>query len=148
MQLCGREVVTNAAEEKELVLQKSVETLGVDLRTRTKQLGAKGKARRKKCVVSFFHCQEESRLSEELCQGWYEDAVEDGLGPCESVGEGASRRHRAHRELELVQGILILPRVQTYTLEVARSSRFPCNHHGLIRRRSTSPPCTWRSRLS
>ena len=53
MQLCGREVVTKTAEEKELVLQKSVETLGVDLRTRTKQLGAKGKARRKKCVVSF-----------------------------------------------------------------------------------------------
>ena len=31
----------------------SVETLGVDLRTRVKRLGAKGKARRKKCKVRF-----------------------------------------------------------------------------------------------
>ena len=31
----------------------SVETLGVDLRTRVKNLGAKEKARRKKCKVRF-----------------------------------------------------------------------------------------------
>ena len=34
-----------------VVLATSVETLGVDLRTRTKQLGAKEKARRQKCDV-------------------------------------------------------------------------------------------------
>ena len=35
-------------------LATNVETLGVDLRTRTKQLGAKEKARRKYCDVRFF----------------------------------------------------------------------------------------------
>ena len=40
-----------------------VETLGVDLRTRTKQLGAKEKARRNTCDVWVFHCQEDSRRS-------------------------------------------------------------------------------------
>ena len=33
--------------------QDSVESLGVDLRTRLKRLGAKEKARRKKCKVRF-----------------------------------------------------------------------------------------------
>ena len=33
----------------------SVETLGVDSRTKTEQLGAKEKARRKKCDVTFAY---------------------------------------------------------------------------------------------
>ena len=41
---CSKEGVTMA---------ESVETLGVDLRTRAKNLGAKEKARRKKCNVRF-----------------------------------------------------------------------------------------------
>ena len=36
-----------------MTLADSVETLGVDLRTRVKRLGAKEKARRKKCKVRF-----------------------------------------------------------------------------------------------
>ena len=36
-----------------MVLDKSVETLGVDLRTRAKRLGETEKARRKKCEVRF-----------------------------------------------------------------------------------------------
>ena len=44
--------VRNAAKKEEgVVLATNVETFGVDLRTRTKQLGAKEKARRKKCDV-------------------------------------------------------------------------------------------------
>ena len=39
--------------KKEVALDTSVETLAVDLRTRTRQLGAKEKARRKKCDVKF-----------------------------------------------------------------------------------------------
>ena len=42
-----------AAKEEGVVLATSVETLGVDLKTRTKQLGAKEKAKRKKCDVGF-----------------------------------------------------------------------------------------------
>ena len=37
-----------------VVLDTSVETLGVDLRTRTKKLGMKGKARSKKCDVRLL----------------------------------------------------------------------------------------------
>ena len=37
--------------EEGVTLAESVETHGVDLRTRVKRLGAKGKARRKKCKV-------------------------------------------------------------------------------------------------
>ena len=47
------------SKEEGVALADSVETLGVDLRTRVKRLGAKEKARRKKCKVS-------SRLSRRI----------------------------------------------------------------------------------
>ena len=78
-------------------LATSVVTPGVHLRTRTKQLGANKKAE-VRCEV--FHCQEESRLSEEFHEDWCEEVAEDGLGPCESVGR-TSRWHRAHRKAEV-----------------------------------------------
>ena len=39
--------------KERVTMADSVETQGVDLRTRDKKLGAKGKARRKKCKVRF-----------------------------------------------------------------------------------------------
>ena len=41
------------SKKEGVVLETSVETLEVDLRTRTKRLGAKAMARRKKCDVRF-----------------------------------------------------------------------------------------------
>ena len=41
------------SREEGVTLADSVETLGVDLRTRVKRLGAKEKARRKQCNVRF-----------------------------------------------------------------------------------------------
>ena len=41
------------SKEEGVTLADSVETLGGDLRTRVKRLGAKEKARRKKCKVRF-----------------------------------------------------------------------------------------------
>ena len=41
------------SKEEGVTLADSVETLGVDLRTRVKRLGAEEKARRKKCNVRF-----------------------------------------------------------------------------------------------
>ena len=41
------------SKEEGVTLADSVETLGVDLRTRVKKLGAKEKARRNKCKVRF-----------------------------------------------------------------------------------------------
>ena len=53
MQVSGRRSSRNAARKLEFALETSVETLGVDLRTRITQSGAKEKARRKKYDVRF-----------------------------------------------------------------------------------------------
>ena len=55
-----------------------VETLGVDLRTRTKQLGAKEKARRNTCDVWFSIARRTRVVPEELHEDWCEEAVEEG----------------------------------------------------------------------
>ena len=52
---CGflEEELRQFSKEEGVTLAGSVETLGVDLRTRVKRLGAKENARRKKCNVRF-----------------------------------------------------------------------------------------------
>ena len=45
--------LSQLSKEEGVTLADSAETLGVDLRTRVKRLGAKEKARRKKCKVRF-----------------------------------------------------------------------------------------------
>ena len=69
-------------------LATSVKTLGVDLRTTTKRLGAKEKARRKKCDVWFSFFQEESRFPHELHEDWCEDVASDEFGSVQEDGEG------------------------------------------------------------
>ena len=49
------------SEEEGVTLSDSVETLGVDVRTRGKKLGAKEKARRKKCKARFS-CIKKNKL--------------------------------------------------------------------------------------
>ena len=51
-------------------LAASVEKLGVDLRTRTRQLGAKEKARRIKCDLKFSFAAWNRVFSEELYEHW------------------------------------------------------------------------------
>ena len=50
---CGFQVdeLRQCSKEEGVRVADSVETLGVDLRPRVKSLGAKEKARRKKCIV-------------------------------------------------------------------------------------------------
>ena len=45
-------------QRRRVTMADSVETLGVDLRTRVKRLGVKEKARRKKCTVIFAYHKE------------------------------------------------------------------------------------------
>ena len=45
--------LSHFSKEEGVTLADSVETLGVDLRTRVRKLGAEEKARRKKCKVRF-----------------------------------------------------------------------------------------------
>ena len=47
------------SKEEGVTMADSVGTLGVDLRTRVKRLGAKEKARRKRCKVRFLTHKEE-----------------------------------------------------------------------------------------
>ena len=71
-----KEVVENDlsqfSTEEGVTLADSVETLGVDLRTRVKRLGAKEKARRKKCNVRFSIIKKnkafQKKLHESGCQ--------------------------------------------------------------------------------
>ena len=51
--------VSQCSKEGGGTLADSVETLGVDLRTRVKRLGAKDQARRKKVLIEVLDYQEE-----------------------------------------------------------------------------------------
>ena len=51
------------SKEEGVALAESVETLGVDLRTRVKRLGAKEKARRKKVQIEGFSLSRRIKLS-------------------------------------------------------------------------------------
>ena len=82
------------SEREGIGLASSVETLGGDLRTRTKQLGAKEKAGRNRCNVRFSIARKESCLSEELHQNWCEEAC--GGWAC-SLREGGEDRQLAFR---------------------------------------------------
>ena len=64
-------------------------------KTRTKQPGAKEKARRKEVRCRVLACQEKSSLTE-LHEKWCEEFAEDGLGLWESV-----ERSSGHRKLEV-----------------------------------------------
>ena len=70
-----------------VALETSVETLQGDLRTRTKQLGAKEKAGRKKCDVRFLLIRKNRELPEKIHEDWSKNAVEDRFGSRESVEE-------------------------------------------------------------
>ena len=68
-----------------------VETLGVHLRTRTKQLAAKEKTRRKKRGVRFSLIRKNLVFQRILYEDWCEEVVEDGSGPREEGKLLASR---------------------------------------------------------
>ena len=57
------------SKEEGVTMANSVETLGVDLRTRVKRLGAKEKARRKKCKVRFSLIMNNKVFQEKLHEG-------------------------------------------------------------------------------
>ena len=73
---CGflKNELSQFSKEEGVTLADSVETLGVDLRTRVKRLGAKEKARRKKCKVRLMSrsCYVQARCQQGLGSacGW------------------------------------------------------------------------------
>ena len=58
---CGflEDELRQCSKEEGVTLGRQCGNAGVDLRTRVKKLGAKEKARRKKCKVRVLACQEE-----------------------------------------------------------------------------------------
>ena len=63
----------------------SVDTLGVDTRTRIKKLGAKEKAKRKKCRVRVSLIKKKKSLSEKLFESGCQEAVKSGHGAAKTL---------------------------------------------------------------
>ena len=59
-----------------------VETLGVDLRTRVKRLGAKEKARRKKCSVRFSLFKKNKAFQKNYMKVGVKKLLRVGMGEC------------------------------------------------------------------
>ena len=82
------------SREDGVTMADSVDTLGVDMRTRIKNLGAKEKAKRKKEVQGWILAhQERQRFSKDLQESGCQEAVQSGhgaskdlVGPCSGDG--------------------------------------------------------------
>ena len=67
-------------------LATSVETPGVDFRSKSKKFVAMEKARRKAVRCEVSHCSEKLRLSKEFYEDWRGEVVEVGPGKFRSLG--------------------------------------------------------------
>ena len=90
-------------------LATSVETSGVDLRTRTKQLGAKGKTRRKKCDVKFAGTTRNRVVQNNYVRIGVRKLLRMGLVPArvwsiEAVGIGPTERLMLRRHMAAAAG--------------------------------------------
>ena len=77
------------SEEEGVTMAFSVETLGVDLRTRVKRLGVKEKARRKKCKVRFSLIKKNKAFQKSYMKVGRQEVVED-YGTSKSVESACS----------------------------------------------------------
>ena len=94
--------------QKGVSVADSVETLGVDLRTPTKQLGTKGKSEKEQMQCDIHAHQEKSDLPEKSYEDWCETAVEDGIASRESgrqaVGISPKERLKLRRQMAAAAG--------------------------------------------
>ena len=68
----------------------NVETLGVDLRTGVKSLGAKEKGRRKKCRMRFSLIKRNKAFQKKASQGGGQEVVTSGHGASKDVESSCS----------------------------------------------------------
>ena len=89
---CGflEEELRQCSKEEGVTMADSVETRGVDLRTRVKNLGVKEKARRKKRKVRFSIIKKNKGLSEELHEDWGQEVAASGYGASKDVESACS----------------------------------------------------------
>ena len=77
-----RNELSQFSKEEGVTLAESVETLGVDLRTRVERLGAKEKARRKKCKVRFSIIKKKKAFQQNYMKVGVKKLLRAGLMPC------------------------------------------------------------------
>ena len=122
---CSKEGVTMADSE---------ETLGVDLRTRVKKLGAKEKSEEKKVQGEVLDYQEEQGLPKDLHEGGCQDVVTSEYGASKNV-ESARSSYGSYRKIT-IEGADDRSSGQTKT-----QSRCPCSwKHMASKWRKNFPP--------
>ena len=72
-----------------VTLADSVETLGVDLRTRVKKLGAKDKARKRKCKVRFSIIKKNKAVQKNYMKEGVKKLLRTGMMPARTCGAHA-----------------------------------------------------------
>ena len=92
-----------------VALETSVETLGVDLRARTKAVGAREKARRKKCDVRFSHIRKSRIFRKSYMRTGVRKLLRKGLVPArawggQAVGLAPRQRLTLRRQMAAAAG--------------------------------------------
>ena len=85
---CGflEDELRQCSREEGVTMADSVETLGLDLRTRVKRLGAKEKARRKKCKVRFSLIKKNKAFQKNTMKMEVKKLLRAGMVPARTWG--------------------------------------------------------------
>ena len=97
------------SKEEEVTLADSVETLGVDLRTKVERLGVKEKARRKKCNVRFSLIKKNGSFQKNYMRVGVKKLLRAGMMPARTwrahaVGMSPTERFRLRRQMAAAAG--------------------------------------------
>ena len=99
---CGflEDELRQCSQEEGVTMADSVETLGVDLRTRVNKLGVKEKVRRKSCKVRFSLIKKEQGFPKELHEGGCQKDATCGNDASKDVASACSR-YGSHGKIEI-----------------------------------------------
>ena len=113
---CGflEDELRQCSKEEGVTLADSVETLGVDLRTRVKKLGAKEKARRKKCKVRFSLIKKNKAFQKNCMKVGVKKLLRAGMVPARTwrvhaVGMAPTERLKLRRQMAAAAGKRVQP---------------------------------------
>ena len=102
------------SKEEGVTLADSVETLGVDLRTRIKKLGAKEKARIRKCKVRFSIIKNNKAFQKNCMKVGVKKLLRAGMMPARTweavaVGMFSTERLKLRRQMAAAAGKRVQP---------------------------------------
>ena len=108
---CGilEKELSKISKEEGVILTDSVERLGVDLRTRVKKLGAKEKARRRKCKVRFSIIKKNKAFQKNCLKVGDKKLQRAGMMPAmtwraHAVGMSPTERLKLRRQMAAAAG--------------------------------------------